>query len=181
MSNVIVQSMVPRAPDVLRDMATGFDVVNNFAFLPHRRAIPNSGGIFTKVVAYIANVPYELTALLTLCNCYVSVFTAALLCPIPPMKANDQLKWLGSNEGKMAGWTQVDAKTAVARAGLGYPTVVVAEDKPKGHIGMVMPSPVTDPNMMYVSAAGASNFVYDKAVKSFGAGLLARALYFTHN
>lgn len=172
--------MISRTPDSLRELATGFDVVNNFAFLPHRRVVPASTGIKGVATVTIDAVLYVVTSILTLCNAYVAVFTAALGCPIPPMKANQQLTWLSSNEGKMAGWSEcTDRATAVLRAGLGYPTVAAAFDQPHGHIAMMMPPPATDPRGAYVSAAGATNFVYAKLEKSFGA-LSAKCRFFTH-
>lgn len=168
-----------RSPEELLRLATDFDVANNFAFLPHRRVVPATTGIKGVATVTIDTVIYVVTAILTLCNAYVSEFTAALGCPIPPMKANKQLEWLLSNEGKMAGWSECDRATAITRAGLGYPTVAVALDAPHGHIGMMMPPPATDPQGAYVSSAGISNFIYVKLEKSFGA-LSAKCRFFTH-
>lgn len=167
-----------RAPDELRRLATEYDVVNNFAFLPHRRAVPASAGI-TGPRINIDGLDYVITKILTLCNAYVALFTAALGCPIPPLKANQQLEWLLSNEGKMAGWSECNRATAITRAGLGYPTVAAALDAPHGHIGMMMPSPATDLNGAYVSAAGLTNYSYTKLEKSFG-HLTAACRFFTH-
>jgi hypothetical protein len=161
-------------------LATALDVVNNFAFLPHRRALPSSVGIKGPVVN-VNGLDHVVTNMLTLCNAYVSVFTAALACPVPPRKANQQLEWLASNEGKMAGWTECARLTAIARAALGYPVVAAAMDAPHGHIAMVMPSPTKDSDGAYVSAAGARNFVFDKLERSFGAVLAAKCRFFTHN
>ncbi len=178
-------SQTIRAPEILLALATGLDVQNNFAFLPHRRVIPVSAmaAPHGKPKVTFAGAEHWISDVLTFCNAYVAVFTAALGCPIPPMKANSQLVWLASNEGKMAGWTELtggDARaTAVKTAGLGYPTIAAAHSMPHGHIGMMMPSPQKDPKAPYVSAAGATNIMHGKLEKSFGA-LTASCRFFTH-
>ncbi len=169
-----------RTPERLQQLATDLDVVNNFCFLPHRRVLAPSTGIKGTTVT-MNGAPYVVTAQLTVCNCYASVFMAALGVVLPPIKANEQVIWLSSNEGKMGGWFEGNQTLAIERAALGYPTLVIATDQPKGHVGVVMPSPKAEPAALYVSAAGASNFVYAPAVKSFGVELLKRARYFTHN
>lgn len=172
-------SQLVRSPDVLLRLAEGFDVANNFAFLPHRRLIPWVPGDPTPII--INGTSYKITPLLTLCNAYVAVFSAALGCPIPPMKANDQKVWLESNEGKMAGWFGVNRQLAMERAKLGYPTVAIAIEQPHGHVGMVMPKRMsTDSDALYVSAAGLSNYWHVLMSRSFG-HLDPAALFFTHN
>ena len=151
-----------RSPDTVLALISGLDVVNNFAFLPHRRVIEG-----------------EPTPLLTLCNCYVSVCTAALGCPIAPMKANQQHAWLASNEGKLAGWMPVDPATAQQRGDSGYPTVAVETKPGHGHIALVVPADPTGPSGIYVSAAGAQNFVRALFLRSFGGA--SKAEFFTHN
>lgn len=145
-----------RSPDFILALIMGVDVVNNFAFQPHRRAVANNKGGF------------DATPVLTFCNCLVSVYTAALGCPIPPMLAKKQHAWLASNEGKMAGWMQVDAVTAALRAETGYPTVAVATGAQHDHIALVVPADRVGPPGVYVSAAGAQNFVRAKLERSFG-------------
>lgn len=172
-----------RNPDRLVQLATDLAVTNNFAFLSHRRVISWVAGASKGVKVTIDGADYEVTAQLTLCNCYTSVFCAALGCPVPPMKANDQIqKYLFANEGQMAGWFKVNRAAAIARAKLGYPTLMCLVAPGHGHIAPVMPSPVTDPNGLYVSAAGRSNFVFEKAIRSFGsAGETTAAEFATHN
>lgn len=172
--------MYERTADRLRQLATDLAVVNNFAFLPHRRAIPAQAGLKGPTVN-IGGLDYVVTDQLTLCNCYLSVVTAALGCPVPPMKANDQIsRFLDANEGKMNGWTECNRLMAIERAKLGYPTVMGAIAPGHGHIALVMPSPVTDPTGLYVSAAGSSNFVNVPSIKSF-AHLDPSARFWTHN
>jgi hypothetical protein len=156
-----VAQVSERVPSKVLELISGLDVVNNFCFLPHRR--------------FIDDKP---TPLLTLCNCYLTVCTAALGCPVPPMLANKQAAWLASNEGKLAGWMGCDAVTAHAKANLGYPVVAVAVSPTgHGHVALVVPSDPSDAEHLYVSAAGARNFVRTRIERSFGD---LRPSFFTH-
>lgn len=164
-----------RSPERLEQLAMGFDVSNNFAFLPHRRVIPVSlapppAG---KQLVTIGTAAYWITDLLTECNCYANVFSTALGCPIPPMKANAQYDWLLSNEGKMQGWTECDRSIAIARSNLGYPVCIAARNPVgNGHIGFGMPEPLVNGmrpgKKLYCSAAGASNYAKVAFESSFG-------------
>lgn len=152
-----------RSADAVLALITGLDVVNNFAFLPHRRVLADG----------------SLTPTLTLCNTYLTCCTAGLGCAIPPMLANKQHVWLLSNEGKLAGWMHVDSETARQRAQLGYPTVAVAANLfGHGHVALVVPPDPVGPVGIYVSAAGAQNFVRVLWHRSFGA---MKPDYFTHD
>jgi hypothetical protein len=155
--------MAARSSDTLLALITGMDVVNNFAFLPHRRVLSDG----------------DPTPLLTMCNTYVTCCTAALGCAIPPMKANEQHAWLLSPEGKRMGWMPVDNETARQRAQLGYPTVAAWTNPTggHGHIALVVPQDPTGPVGVYVSAAGAANFVRALWHRSFGTNAPS---YFTH-
>lgn len=137
-------SPVPRDPATVLSLISDMAVTHNFAFAPRDGA--------------------------TFCNCYVSVLTAALRCPIPPLLANLQHAWLTSEEGRMAGWMPIDTETARQRAQLGYPTVAAwlnpKHDKP-GHIALVVPAPAGVASL-HVSAAGAENFVRAPIGRSFG-------------
>lgn len=158
--------MTDRTPNAVLALITGLDVVNNFAFLPHRRATANAAG------------GYDATPVLTLCNAYLTCCTAGLGCAVPPMKANDQHAWLGSPEGKLAGWMPVDNETARQRAQLGFPTVAAfANPLGHGHVALVVPADPTGPVGVYVSAAGATNFVRCLWHRSFGT---FTPDYFTH-
>jgi hypothetical protein len=143
-----------RSPDTVLGLISGIDVANNFAFLPHRRALSDG----------------DATPPLTLCNCYVTCCTAALGCAVPPMKANEQHAWLKSPEGQRMGWMPVDSETARQRAQLGYPTVAawLNPSGGHGHIALVVPADPIGPVGVYVSAAGASNFVRALLYRSFG-------------
>lgn len=146
-----------RTPEALVALVMGIDVVNNFAFIPHRRAIANGSGGF------------DPTQLLTLCNAYVTCCTAGLGCAVPPMKANSQYAWLGSAGGQVAGWTPVDAETARQRAQLGRPTVAaLANPLGHGHIALVVPADPAGPPGVYVSSAGVVNHVRTPLARSFG-------------
>lgn len=146
-----------RSPDAVLALIMGVDCVNNFAFLPHRRALANDSGGF------------DPTPTLTMCNCLLTVYTAALGCAVPPMLANKQHAWLKSNEGVLAGWMPVDSETARQRAQLGYPTVAAAANpNGHGHVGLVVPQSVTDKPGLYVSAAGVHNYVRAPIGMSFG-------------
>lgn len=155
--------MSDRSPDAVLALISGIDVVNNFAFLPHRRVLSDG----------------DPTPLLTLCNAYVTCCTAALGCPIAPMKANEQAAWLLSPEGQLAGWMHVDSATAKQRAQGGYPTVAawVNPTGGHGHIALVVPADPIGPDGIYVSAAGAQNFVRCLVGRSFGD---LKPDYFTH-
>ncbi len=145
-----------RSPDAVLALIRGIDVPNNFAFLPHRRALVNELGT------------WDATPVLTFCNVYVNVCTSALGCPIAPTKANSQLAWLLSSPGKLAGWMYVDSETARQRATTGYPTLAaIANPTGHGHIALVVPPPSGD-GRMFVSSAGTENFVRAPLERSFG-------------
>lgn len=158
-------AVTPRSPDTVLALITGIDVVNNFAFLPHRRVLDDSRD--------------TITPRLTLCNAYVTACTAGLGCAIPPMLANKQHAWLKSNEGMLAGWMPVDPETARQRAQLGYPTVAAVMNlSGHGHIALVVPQAATEPPGLYVSSAGATNFIRTPMARSFGA---LKPSFFTHD
>jgi hypothetical protein len=141
-----------RTPDAILGLISGIDVVHNFAF-----------GLRDGV---------------TLCNCYVTVCTAALGCPVAPVLANKQHDWLLSPEGQLAGWMHVDSETARQRAALGYPTLATwANPDGHGHVALVVPPPAGDARL-FVSAAGAENFVRAPIERSFGLG--KNIDFFTH-
>lgn len=175
-----------RSPQLLNDVINGINVPNNFAFLPHKRLIPAPQG--TPGAITIFGSTWIVTDLLTLCNCYVNAVTTALGCPIPPLKANDQIeKYLQANEGKLAGWTWIDKPTAILRANMGYPVVAGAVNpKGHGHIGVGAPEPIVPGSSqplghdLFVSAAGISNYARVKYEISFGP-LAASGLFFTHD
>lgn len=175
-----------RSPEHLEALANGFNVPNAFAFLPHRRVIPCSIAPAPngKTVVVIAGIAYWITDQLTLCNGYANVFSTALGCPIPPIKANDQYEWLLSNEAKMQKWQECDRATAIARANLGYPVAIAAKNPVgNGHIGFGMPEPLVNGmrpgKKLYCSAAGATNYAKIEFEKSFG-HLSASAKTFFH-
>lgn len=146
-------SPMQRSPDALLALVSDMAVTANYAFMPRDG--------------------------FTFCNCYVAVLTAALRAPIPPRLANLQHAWLSSDEGRMAGWMPVDSETARARAALGYPTVASwrnPKDSMPGHIALLVPAP-QGATGVYVTAAGAENFVRAPIGRSFG---LNRPDYFTH-
>lgn len=142
-----------RSPDVVLGLISGLDVVNSFAFLPHVRLIDGKP-----------------TPMLTLCNAYTNVVTSALGCPIPALLANKQAAWLAGPLGVAAGWRSIDKAQALERANDGFPVVAVAfNDTGHGHIAPVVPSPPEDKAALYVSSAGATNFVRARIGRSFGA------------
>ena len=148
---------VTRSPEALMALVRGLDVANNFAFLPHRRALANAKG------------GWDATPVLTTCNLYVNVCTAALGRPIPPKKANEQVAWLKSERGLLAGYMPVDGETARQRAEGGYPTVAATTNPAgHGHIALVVPRDPAGPPGIYVSSAGATNHLRCLLFKSFG-------------
>jgi len=141
------------------------DVRNAFAFLPHVRVVDG-----------------KLTPPLTMCNAYASAFCAALGVRLPvTLKANKQVAWLASDEGKAAGWMVVDKETARQRAIGGFPTVVgwVNPTGGSGHIAMVIPPPAGLEAELWVSAAGRTNFSRDRLRASFGD--VAPLVFSTHD
>lgn len=156
-----------RSPEALLQLVEGIDVANNFAFLPHRRATA------------AADDGWEVTPMLTLCNVYVAVCTAALGCPIPAKLANKQHAWLSSTQGRLAGWLLVDSETARKRVQGGFPTVAAEVRPGHGHIALVVPTEAGHPMGLFVSAAGVQNFVRCPLHRSFGAA--AKPDFFTHN
>lgn len=159
-----MRDAMTRTPESVLALITGIDVVNNFAFLPHRRLLDNAAS----------------TPVLTMCNTYVTCCTAGLGCAVPPMLANRQHAWLKSAEGKLAGWMPVDSETARQRAQLGYPTVAAWTNPTggHGHIALVVPPDPAGPVGVYVSSAGSKNFVRALMQRSFGLSLAAE--FFTH-
>ena len=146
-------SPMPRSADLLLSLVSDMAVTANFAFHPRDGQ--------------------------TFCNCYVAVLTAALRAPIPPRLANLQNAWLKSDEGRMSGWMPVDSETARQRATLGYPTVASwrnPKDSLPGHIALLVPAP-QGATGIYVTAAGAENFVRAPVGRSFGVNVPE---WFTH-
>lgn len=191
-----------RSPDTVLALISGLDVVNNAAFLPGILAVAAGD---EHPDCFFEGQPVKLMHY-TRCNGYATACTAALGCPVPPMKANQQHDWLMSNEGQLAGWMHVDSETARQRAQGGYPTMAVWKNvhwrcsrclKPAagagtcancggttvlvedhGHIALVVPADPTGPTGIYVSAAGQQNFVRCLLARSFGD---IKPDYFTHN
>lgn len=146
--------MNERTPEAVMSLVRGLDVQNNFAFLPHRRVMEDG----------------SLSPMLSLCNCYVTCCTAALGCAIPAKKANNQVEWLISTSGQLAGWMHVDSETARQRATLGFPTVAAwVNQTGHGHIALLVPPPQGE-TRLFVSAAGTQNFTAAPIEKSFGVG-----------
>lgn len=100
----------------------------------------------------------------TFCNCYTSAFYAARGIRLPPLKANEQKVFLGTS----AEWTKCAIDEAVTRVNAGGDVVACITLIPHGHITPLVESPPEDPMGVYVSAAGARNFVRCKLAASFG-------------
>lgn len=154
-----------RDPNTVLGVIQLLDVRNAFAFLPHVRLIDGKP-----------------TAPLTLCNAYASVFCACLGVRLPPtLKANQQIPWLHSEEGRLAGWMTVDYETAKQRAISGFPTLVgwVNPTGGPGHIGAVVPPLKGFEAELFVSAAGRTNVARDRIRASFGD--VAPLVFSTHD
>ncbi len=158
---IVPPYMRDRHPDAVLKIVIGLDVANNFAFLPHKRIILGST-----------------TGPLTMCNTYLNSFTVALGCAIPPLLANQQVKWLAGPEGVEAGWAPCDKAEALRQANFGYPVVaVVGNPEGHGHCAVVVRSPSTDSANIYVSSAGIQNFGRTKLEHSFGS---LQPLFYRH-
>lgn len=107
----------------------------------------------------------------TYCNDYVSVACAGLGVKLPPLKADDQADWLAGVDGVASGWRLVDPLEAQHLAELGTP-VVASWKNPSGghgHIALVVPGVgMSNPDHLYVSAAGSRNYVRAPIENSFG-------------
>ncbi len=114
----------------------------------------------------------------TWCNLFCEDACKALKVPLPgEMLANALHDWLGSPEGKQAGWLElVDVGAASAAAGLGQPTIASWKnpDGGHGHIAMVVPS---ERFGCHIAQAGRTN--YQSAPLNWGFGSY-EPTFFTH-
>lgn len=102
----------------------------------------------------------------TFCNWFVADVTALLECPVPRVRANDQILWLNAGNG---GWETVSPADAMERAGKGLP-VLVGWFNPKGHpghIALVRATP-TGQHGLWIAQAGRSNFSLGTLFEGFG-------------
>ena len=148
---------VTRTPEALMAVVRALEVETNFAWRPHRRATANATG------------GWDASPVYSFCNLYVNACTVALGRPIPPRLANSQVAWLKSERGTLAGWLPIDGETARQRAESGFPTVAATVSPAgHGHIALVVPRDPAGPTGIYVSSAGASNYLRCLLFKSFG-------------
>jgi hypothetical protein len=102
----------------------------------------------------------------TFCNIMIHDVTALLECPVPRVRANDQLKWLRAGNG---GWEKVTPAEALNRATKGLP-VVVGWFNPKGHpghIALVRATPAGQ-HGLWIAQAGRTNFSLGTLYEGFG-------------
>lgn len=144
-----VISCKPRSAVALLEVVAMLDAEHNIAY--QRRDVTGDG------------VPE------TFCNFYVHDATALLGCPIPKVRANDQVDWL-EGVGVDAGWRECGALTAADKADMGLPTVACWRNpsaRGHGHIALVVPRP-EGRRGVYIAQAGASNFSCEPARSGFG-------------
>ena len=119
----------------------------------------------------------------TWCNIFVNDVTRALACEVPhwwlgkELTANDMLKWLGDERGLRHGWRSCNTEDAIARASLGFPTVVVwANPNGPGHIAIL--KGLQDRPVPLIAQAGATNFERGTVLEGFGP---RQVLFFPHD
>lgn len=100
----------------------------------------------------------------TWCNAYTSVFCGARGVRLPPVVADEQFTYLASS----LDWQRVPKAEAVTRANAHELVVAAVQALPHGHIAPCVESPSEGPSGLYVSAAGAHNFIRAKLERSFG-------------
>lgn len=132
----------------------------------------------------------------TFCNIFLWDVTRHMSCEIPhwyvaysktpegkvtalgnEYNANAVCDWLNGKWSQEYGWKSViDGVNAMARANLGFPTVVAWKNpNGVGHVGVVIPG--TQPGVR-IAQAGATNFVDGDVTRGFGHRPVA---YFTHD
>lgn len=119
----------------------------------------------------------------TFCNFVVADATEQLGCPVPLLKATQQLAWCARpSGGGAAGWGEVyrlPGKTLLEQlaelVGRGQPVVVFWANEPHGHTALVRR--VVN-GVVHVTAAGAHNFNDAPLSASFGPARPLR--FFTH-
>lgn len=131
------------------------------------------------------------------CNFFVHQVTTLLGCPVPRVRANDQLDWLKGEGSAVHGWRQVFPTGAMDAAGRGQPVVVGWKNpKPRlgrdgkqlyegsrplyhsGHVALVRATPAGELGI-WIAQAGRTNFNLDRLVKGFGSN--APLLFFAHD
>lgn len=157
-----------RDPKLYVEVIKQFDVVNNPRYKP---------GKLGKGETY--------------CNIFMWDCTKALGCEVPhwvdtlnnrtnvgkgkELNANATFDWLGGKGFNDLGWMIVSDKTAIKRANLGFPTLVIWKNVSGiGHVAMVMPST----GLPRISQAGRKN-LFDVDLTS-GFGHIQPLKYFTH-
>lgn len=105
----------------------------------------------------------------TFCNIYVRDFTERLGCPIPEKLAKEQLVWLDSPDGRLAGWEECSAEKAVHRAEAGFPTIAGwLNPNPHGHSHIAMVVPASGEAGLHISQAGRTNLSNARIGAGFG-------------
>lgn len=116
----------------------------------------------------------------TFCNFFLHQVTVLLGCPVPQMRANDQLDWLKGEGSATHGWRQVFPVGAAVAAANGCP-VVVGWKNPAGHPGHValLRAPPSGEAGLWISQSGRTNFNHAPLVKGFGNR--SPLLFFAHS
>lgn len=114
----------------------------------------------------------------TFCNVFIRLVLAILGLVIPPLLANDLLKWF-AGPGADEGWARCTKGEAALRAELGFPTVGVWRNPSGTHGHVVLVVPAIGGTGIHTAQAGARNW---SNAPIEGAGLLADAYtFFTHD
>ena len=106
------------------------------------------------------------------CNAYVENVCKRVGCPLPPgLRANEQVEWMLSDEGKAAGWEEL-ASPHVAKAMADAELLVIAGwvnparradgTRASGHVGVLLPG-------AKLAQAGARRFSSGTVPQGFGA------------
>ena len=104
----------------------------------------------------------------TFCNFFVRDVSEAMGAPVPQVRANEQVQWLGSDAARARGWAAISEHAAQGCAAEGL--FVVAgwynRNGGSGHVAVVMPS--LDEDGTFIAQAGLSNFTHGRLAQGFG-------------
>jgi hypothetical protein len=116
----------------------------------------------------------------TYCNIFAQDVMRALNIELPWGNANALADYLGSLDGKLHGWSEVNASDAQNAANRGQPSLAsVLNSGGTGHIQVVRPGNMTT-NGPIVAQAGASNFSVGTVLQGMGTTLFPHIKYYAN-